>query len=69
VQAEAGEMLVSAANGATARLDGEPARRLLALLDGTRTRTDLARELAGEIPDAQLGTKLAQLARLGLLIR
>jgi methyltransferase-like protein len=67
VQAEAGEMLVSAANGATVRLDGEPSRRLLALLDGTRTRADLTSALQGVTQPAQLDARLAQLARLALL--
>lgn len=54
------------------RIDDETGRRLITLLDGTRDRAALARELAegaDPSPDlaAKLDRKLSELARLGLL--
>lgn len=53
----------------TVRLEGEGERRLLALLDGTRDRAALLRDLAlPEISPERLEENLARLARLGLLV-
>lgn len=53
----------------TVRVEGELERRLLGLLDGTRDRAALLRDLdlPGFGPE-QLEENLARLARLGLLV-
>jgi hypothetical protein len=64
-QCAAGLPAVSTLLHVNARLDGELERRLLELLDGTRDRRELAREL-GCAPEA-VREALARFASLGLL--
>jgi hypothetical protein len=83
--------MVTTLIGTSVRLDGTLAKALLLLLDGTRDRPAIARELremvatgritmteaglpvpaarAGDLLDNQLDAKLAELARLGLLVQ
>jgi hypothetical protein len=56
----------------TLRLDDEPSRKLIQLMDGTRDRAALAAGLAGLVPADQLAVgvenSLAWLAKAGLLM-
>jgi SAM-dependent methyltransferase len=74
LQLAAGDIVTSLCHDAV-KLDDAPARRLVGLLDGTRGRDDLAREL-GDLLDADqaesrhaaLEQRLAHLGKLALLV-
>ena len=53
---------------ARVRLDEEPVRRLLALLDGARDREALLAALGGDLDARWLGARLEYLARAALLV-
>ena len=71
-------MLASTRLHATMRFEDAPSRRMVGLLDGTRTLTDVASELAGAFPPDQrpdvntlrtgLAKHLDRMAKGGLLV-
>jgi methyltransferase-like protein len=72
LQAEHGAMLTTGLH-TMVRAEGEIERRLIALLDGTRDLSALARELAPvlnrpeDVAEGQIEANLAKLAKMGLL--
>jgi SAM-dependent methyltransferase len=73
-QAERGEKTLASLRHGSIEIEDSATRLFVALLDGTRTRDDLARELAartGVTPQAaltQVSAALEQMARLGLMM-
>jgi hypothetical protein len=70
-QAQRGETTLASLRHYPVSVEDEATRAFLGLLDGTRTREDLAREIAplagAGSAETQVAQALAELARLGLM--